>query len=162
MSLRDKVERFLQKEGSASSGQKPPHKASPEQEKQHLVSCKVCDTRMRIPRKEMRISYRCPNCKALFEVAFIGDVIEVTFVKEEASDKQGADRVTADNAHEILGVTKDASFAEIKASWRRLSQEYHPDKHHGLPERLMKASEKEMERINQAYALLSRHSAKDF
>ena len=166
VSLRSKVERFIKAGGSTSSGKKPSPKTSPEQESHHLVSCKLCETRMRIPRKDKRVSYRCPNCKALFEVAFVGELIEVTFVKEEISDQQGSDsssdRVTEDNAYEILGVTKDASFAEIKASWRRLSQQYHPDKHQGLPERLKKASEKEMERINQAYALLSRNSAEDF
>ena len=166
VSLRSKVERFIKGGTESGKGQAPSPKTPPEQESHHLVSCKLCETRMRIPRKEKRISYRCPNCKALFEVAFVGELIEVTFVKEEVSDQQGSDsssdRVTVENAHEILGVTKHASFAEIKASWRRLSQQYHPDKHQGLPERLKKASEKEMERINQAYALLSRNSAEDF
>jgi DnaJ domain len=166
VSLRNELERFITEGGSTGPEQQQPPKPSPRQETEHFVSCKHCDTRMRIPRKEMRISYRCPNCKALFEVAFVGEVIEVVFVREEASDKQEAEsassNVTADNAHEILGVSKDATFAEIKASWRKLSQQYHPDKHQGLPERLRKASEKEMEKINQAYSILSRVSAQDF
>jgi curved DNA-binding protein CbpA len=65
-------------------------------------------------------------------------------------------------AREILGVPPSANFDAIKAAWRKASQQYHPDKHEGLPERLRKAAEAEMKRINEAYRFLEASTASDF
>gem|GEM_PF-4985651 len=65
-------------------------------------------------------------------------------------------------AREVLGVSATADFAAIKAAWRKASQQYHPDKHQGLPERLRKAAESEMKRINEAFRYLEGSTATDF
>lgn len=51
--------------------------------------------------------------------------------------------------YEVLGVSRDASAAEIKKAYRRLSKKYHPD--------LNKApgAEKKFKEINEAYEILS-------
>jgi len=49
--------------------------------------------------------------------------------------------------YDILGVSKNASDAEIKRAYRRLAQEYHPDKHKG--------DDKKFREINEAYQVLS-------
>ncbi|WP_036450785.1 DnaJ C-terminal domain-containing protein [Mycoplasmopsis opalescens] len=50
--------------------------------------------------------------------------------------------------YEILGVSKDATDAEIKAAYRKLAMEYHPDK---LKDG---SSDKKMQELNEAYEVL--------
>jgi curved DNA-binding protein CbpA len=49
--------------------------------------------------------------------------------------------------YKILGVSEDASFEEIKKTYRRLAFQYHPDKNPG--------KEEMMKELNEAYAVLS-------
>ena len=50
----------------------------------------------------------------------------------------------------ILGIDKDASYLDIKAAYRSLAKEHHPDKHGGDP-----AKEQIIKEINEAYEVLS-------
>lgn len=52
--------------------------------------------------------------------------------------------------YEILGVGKDADDKAIKAAYRKLALEWHPDKHKGD-----KGAEEKFKEINQAYEVLS-------
>ena len=54
------------------------------------------------------------------------------------------------NYYSILGVNEDSSQDEIKKAYRKLAQQYHPDKN---PEN--KDSEKKFKEINEAYSVLS-------
>ena len=56
-------------------------------------------------------------------------------------------------AHTILGITADASEREIKAAWRKLVRENHPDKliSQGLPEEFVQAATDRLRLINAAY-----------
>lgn len=49
--------------------------------------------------------------------------------------------------YQVLGVSPSASDDEIKAAYRRLAKQYHPDRNNGSPE-----AEKKMMQINDAYA----------
>ncbi len=49
--------------------------------------------------------------------------------------------------YKVLGVSEDASFEEIKKTYRKLAFQYHPDKNPG--------KEEMMKEINEAYAVLS-------
>jgi DnaJ-class molecular chaperone len=51
------------------------------------------------------------------------------------------------NFYDILGVSKDASFDEIKKIYRKLSLKYHPDKNGG--------EDSKFKEINEAYSILS-------
>ena len=51
------------------------------------------------------------------------------------------------NFYDILGVSKDASYDEIKKSYRKLSLKYHPDKTGG--------EDTKFKEINEAYSVLS-------
>jgi len=53
--------------------------------------------------------------------------------------------------YDLLGVTKDASAAEIKKAYRKQALEWHPDKHKDNKE----AAEKRFKEINEAYQILS-------
>jgi DnaJ-class molecular chaperone len=58
--------------------------------------------------------------------------------------------MSADDYYEILGVTPQASMRQIKASYRRLAFEHHPDRNRDNP-----GAAEMMKRINEAYAVLS-------
>ena len=52
--------------------------------------------------------------------------------------------------YKTLGVAKTATEAEIKKSFRKLAQKYHPDKNPGDKE-----AERRFKEINEAYTVLS-------
>jgi molecular chaperone DnaJ len=58
--------------------------------------------------------------------------------------------------YEILGVTKTASEAELKKSYRNLAKKYHPDKNKGNKE-----AENRFKEISEAYAVLSDKEKRD-
>lgn len=165
LALRDKVEKHLKPTSERQEGEKStePPKTAPEPEKpvNHIVECKGCRTKIRIPVKEVSLVYRCPKCQISFEAEYRAGVMEIVFLKDEPQTAK-EEQVTLEIARTILGVTAVASFADIKAAWRKMGQQYHPDKQQGLPERLKQAAAIEMQRINQAYQLLARESAEEF
>ncbi|MGI6315726.1 MAG: J domain-containing protein [Christensenellales bacterium] len=61
------------------------------------------------------------------------------------------------NPYEVLGVSPNATQEEIKAAYRKLAKQYHPDKYINSP--LKARAEKKMQEINQAYDLLTRPGA---
>jgi DnaJ like chaperone protein len=58
-----------------------------------------------------------------------------------------------DDAYAILGVSADASDADVKKAYRRLLNQHHPDKlaSKGLPEEMMKVAAQKTHEIKQAY-----------
>lgn len=55
----------------------------------------------------------------------------------------------------ILGLTKDASKQDIKKAYRKLSLEYHPDRHTNDSEEDKKKAEQMMQDVNEANSVLS-------
>lgn len=49
--------------------------------------------------------------------------------------------------YQVLGVSPSASDDEVKAAYRRLAKQYHPDRNNGSPE-----AERKMMQVNDAYA----------
>lgn len=56
-----------------------------------------------------------------------------------------------DTPHRVLGVTEDASDAEVDQAYRRLISQYHPDKLVGVAEELRREAEERASEINGAY-----------
>ena len=52
--------------------------------------------------------------------------------------------------YQVLGVTQDADFDEIKSKYRKLAMKYHPDRNHGD-----KKAEEKFKEISEAYETLS-------
>lgn len=59
-------------------------------------------------------------------------------------------------AYEVLGVTRDASDAEVTKAYRRLMNQNHPDKlvARGLPESMMKVAAEKTRQVRAAYEVL--------
>lgn len=62
-------------------------------------------------------------------------------------------RDTLAQAYEVLGVQPSASDREVKTAYRRLMNQYHPDKQaaHGLPESMREIAEERTREIRAAY-----------
>ena len=61
--------------------------------------------------------------------------------------------------HEVLGVRPGASQEEISAAYRRLVQQYHPDKVADLGPELRELAEQRMKEINAAYQSLKKQAS---
>lgn len=62
------------------------------------------------------------------------------------------------SAHDVLGVSPDASAAEIKTAWRRLVRDLHPDRlvAAGMPPEFVAVAAERLAAVNRAYASLVR------
>jgi len=61
--------------------------------------------------------------------------------------------VSLDDAYAVLGVSKNASAAEVKKAYRRMMNQHHPDKlvSKGLPEEMIKMATAKTQEIKAAY-----------
>lgn len=68
---------------------------------------------------------------------------------------------TDPDCHDVLGVSPDAPMEEIRAAWRALVRETHPDRlmARGLPEEAIKLAERRLIDINRAWERIQERSA---
>ncbi len=85
----------------------------------------------------------------LQEVATIFGFDERRFRGIRAQFVEGAER----DPHDVLGVAPDASLEDVRAAWRKLVRETHPDQMiaRGVPEEAIKLAERRMVAINRAW-----------
>lgn len=64
------------------------------------------------------------------------------------------------DAYAVLGIKESASQEEVKRAYRKLINQYHPDKlaAKGLPEEMMKAATEKTQTIKEAYELIKERS----
>jgi DnaJ like chaperone protein len=69
--------------------------------------------------------------------------------------------LSADNPWMVLGLQPGAAEADIRAAYRRLVREHHPDRHiaEGTPPEFIRVAEARMATINTAYAALAKGAA---
>lgn len=65
-----------------------------------------------------------------------------------------AEEVAEEKYYAILGLAPGAGFSEVRAAYRKLSMQYHPDKVGHLGEEFKKVAEEKMKEINSAYEFL--------
>ena len=70
-----------------------------------------------------------------------------SFKKSPGFEEKTRDR----DPYQILGISKDASLEEIKAAYRRLANQYHPDKVMHLGEEFRTLAERRFKEIQEAY-----------
>lgn len=70
-----------------------------------------------------------------------------------AANSQGASEEALKDAYQVLGVSEDASDAEVKKAYRRLMSQNHPDKlaGKGLPESMREVAQARTSEISNAY-----------
>ncbi len=89
------------------------------------------------------------------EDVFLRRVQEIFEVNEAAFRRMRASFVSdaEPDPYEVLGVEPDAPLEEIRAVWRRLVRESHPDRMlaRGVPEEAVKMAERRMQTINNAW-----------
>lgn len=61
--------------------------------------------------------------------------------------------------YDVLGIGPNASQVQIAAAYRRLVQQYHPDKVAGMAPEFRELAELRMKEINSAYEYLKRHAS---
>lgn len=61
--------------------------------------------------------------------------------------------------YDILGVPQAASTEEIRKAYRKLAQEFHPDKLAGIPPAVAKLAEEKFKDVQEAYEILTKHRA---
>ncbi len=97
----------------------------------------------------------CPRCASAF-TGFVGpDGFSVEWAAQQRPHSGRQEPASAIlEAAELLGVSPNASAAELKRAWKKAASMYHPDKHQNLPEPVRKLAEEQMQRVNVAYDLL--------
>ncbi len=101
-------------------------------------------------------------CHRLGIPEFLFRQLERMIRAQQGSQYQGNSSQPAgaslEDAYAMLGVSADASDAEIKKAYRRLMSQHHPDKlvAKGLPEEMMKVATRKTREIRQAYEAIKR------
>lgn len=91
------------------------------------------------------------------ETAFLNDIARIFGLPPDAINRLHAqyERSGSDEAdpYAVLGVAPDASDDDIRAAWRKLSREHHPDvlMSQGMPQEFVSQANEKMAAINHAY-----------
>ena len=97
------------------------------------------------------------------EMTFLAEVARIMGISEADFARIRATHVGPDESdpYQILGVDRDASDDEIKAKYRQLARDNHPDKliAEGLPDEAIEVANQKISRINAAYEAIEKARA---
>ena len=89
------------------------------------------------------------------ELAFLQAVSEIFEISDRCFERLRArhDPNLGGDPYILLGVTRDASMADIKSAWRSLVRETHPDRMmaRGVPEEAVRLATQKLQTLNGAY-----------
>jgi DnaJ like chaperone protein len=111
----------------------------PHQQKQILVQYLfgIAQSDGNVSNTELNVIQRIASLLGLRQFEF--DQLKSMFWKDSA------------NAYSTLGLGKEASDSEVKAAYRKLAREHHPDKVASLGEQHQKAAKEKFQKIQEAY-----------
>lgn len=99
---------------------------------------------------------------AYFVIGFIQSTIEKGKRRQALDSEARAARARAvatepsRDPHQILGVARGASAADIQAAYKKLAADYHPDKVSGSAKEIRELAERRLREINVAYEALTK------
>jgi hypothetical protein len=124
----------------------------------------IAQPRVRIPNSLSDSTNPSPNTDRtwgwLFALSVIGLFVVRYFAASQTREKevaqQGADARDSPDPYAILGVPPNASQTQIRAAYRELVAQYHPDKVAQLGPELQRLAARKTQQINDAYRSLKR------
>jgi len=112
-----------------------------------ICICSSCNMKLRILYSPGKHEMQCPGCRQEFDVFIMNDrsvhLVKRATVRENVKAKL--------NWFEVLEIDPDSSREEIKAAYRKLMKEYHPDKVAMLGKDLKALAESKTKEISEAY-----------
>jgi DnaJ like chaperone protein len=94
------------------------------------------------------------------ELGFLSRVAEIFGIDEAGFEQIAARhvRAAARDPYAVLGISHEASDAEVKSHYRRLVSEHHPDRliARGVPEEFVRIANDRLAAINEAYGRIAR------
>ncbi len=114
-----------------------------------ICACSCCGLKIRILFLPGRHEIACPNCAQEFDVFIMNDR-SIHLVKKIAIPKILNPKLPW---YEVLEVEANSSSEEIKAAYRKLMKEYHPDKVATLGKDLQTLAERKTKEISEAYEI---------
>jgi DnaJ like chaperone protein len=96
------------------------------------------------------------------ELEFLGRIAELFGFEAKAFARiRSRHVVMAEDPYEVLGVSREMSFDDIRKLHRKLVRELHPDRHvaSGMPKELMLIATERLARINEAFDRIKKEEA---
>ncbi len=120
-----------------------------------IILCPSCKNKIRVSLPLQGEKGKCVACSNYFLIRIDahGNLKVDKQATENTSKPNQGHTATLDH-FKVLGVEPTATPDEVRASYKRKIQEYHPDRVAGLGEKLKKMAEGESKAINKAYSAL--------
>ena len=142
---------YLPKETPRAGSKSPTQKInidSPKEiptQKFHL-ECPGCSNTLRLNVPLLNRKWKCPECKLKFAIESTDkkELIVKLFLSSCEPEPQR-------EWHDVLSIAPDSSLSDIRKSYRKLIQKYHPDKVADLGAELIHLAEQRTKEINSAY-----------